>query len=69
VWIDNLEEFHTEGGKPADEKLPDPITLFARDGDSKVESAASAAPTETKDETVSYPSPQLYGHPDNNRGV
>jgi len=66
LWIENLDEFHTEGEEPDDEKLPDPITLIAKGGESKVESAASAAPTEAKDEAGSYSSAQLYGHLDNN---
>jgi len=69
MWIEPLEEFHTEGEEPDDEKLPDPKTLFAKGGDSKVESDASTTPTEAKYEAGSYASVQHYGHPDNNRGV
>jgi hypothetical protein len=68
MWIEPLHEFHTEGEESDDEKPPDPITLFAKGGDSKVESEASAAPTEAKDEAGSDPSVQHYGHSDNNRG-
>ncbi len=69
LWIEPLDEYHTEGEEPDNMKPPGPITLFVKGGDSKVESEASAAPTEAKDEIGSYSSAKLYGHPDNNRGV
>ena len=69
MWIEPLDEYHTEGEEPDNMEPPGPITLFVKGSDSKVESEASAAPTEAKDEIGSHPSAQLYGHPDNNRGV
>jgi hypothetical protein len=69
MWIEPLDEFHTEAGKPDDEKPPGPKTLFAKIGDSKVESEASVAPTEAKNEAGGYPSAPLCGYPDSNRGV
>ena len=69
MWIETLDEFQTEKAKPDDEMPPDPVTLFAKGGDARVQSEASAVPTEAKDEAGSYPSVQLYGRPDNNRGV
>jgi hypothetical protein len=69
MWIEPLNEFHTEGEEPDDEKHQDPITLFAKDGASKVENEASAAAAEAKDEDWSYSPAQLYGYPDGNRDV
>jgi len=69
LWIETLDKFQTEGEEPDDMKAPDPITLFAKGGDSNSESEAWAAPTEEKDKAGSYRSAQLYGHPDSNRGV
>jgi hypothetical protein len=64
MWIEPLDEFHTEGEKPHDEHSPDPITLFGMEGDFKAENDASTPPTEAKDKAESYPSAQLYGNSD-----
>ena len=69
MWIEALDEFHTEREGPDDEKSPDPITLIAKGGDPKVESEALVSPIEAKDDDGSYSSAQLYGHLNNNRGV
>ncbi|MDX2445600.1 MAG: hypothetical protein QNK29_00185 [Desulfobacterales bacterium] len=69
MWIEALDEFHTEREGPDDEKSPDPITLIAKSGDPKIESEALVAPIEAKDDDGSYSSAQLYGHLNNNRGV
>jgi len=69
MWIEPLDEFHTEEKEPDDEKSPDPITLYASAGDSNVESETPAADPETKNGTGGYSSAQLYGHLNNNSGV
>ena len=66
MWIETLDEFHTEGEEPDDEKPQDPITLFAKGGDATVESESSAVPNEEKDEAGSYFA-KLYGNSDNSR--
>lgn len=69
LWIETLDKFHAEGKEPVDETPTAPINLFVESGDSRVESDASSAPTEEKDEAVSYSSEQVYGQPDYNRRV
>ena len=69
VWIEPLDEFHTDGEKADDEKSADPMNLIAKGGDSDVEIETSAAPTEVNDEAGSYHSVKVYGHPDSDRGV
>lgn len=65
MWIEVLDEFHTEGKEPDDEEPSDPITLFAEGGDATVESESQAAPHEEKEEAGSYFA-KLYGNSDTN---
>jgi len=60
IWIENLGEVHSEREEPNDGKPQDPIPFSAGSDDSRVESEASAAPAEAKDEPGVYPSAQLY---------
>ena len=69
VWIESLDEFHTESEKADDEKPKNAVNLFVTGGASTVDRETSATPTEAQDEAASYRSAQLYGHPDTNKGV
>ena len=61
MWIENLAEFHIEREEPQEEKPREPPkNISAEGGTSRVESEASAAPAEVKDEAGIYPSAQLY---------
>jgi hypothetical protein len=69
VWIESVDEFHTESETVDDEKPKNAVNFVVTGGASTVASETSAAPTEAKDEPASYRSAQLYGHPDTNEGV
>ena len=67
LWIESLDEFHTEGEEPDAEKPPEPIALFAKNGDTKEETDGLAKSSERDKTDRIYPTVQHYGQPDNNR--
>ena len=66
LWIEPLNEFHSAGEEPHEEKPLDHITLFDDGDESKVEKQASEAPGDIKDEDMRYPSTALYQYPEDN---
>ena len=66
LWIESLDEFHTEAEETEGEKPSEPIALFANCDEVKEPVEEQSRPADKGDDARNYPSIQHYGYPDNN---